>query len=137
MPKWIRRRSVKIVLDTSLFVAFVAEFVTREGPDYTIHSWVGMALVPIIAVHLVGNAGWIKRVWNRRGDDREFGLGVFNATIAAVAAVCIVTGFSIWLDWSDAAVWTGIHTITGFASILLMFAHLWKNRGRVARLLGR
>lgn len=127
---------MKIVVDTSLLAAFVAEFVTREGPDYTLHSWVGIVLIPIIAVHLVGNAGWIRRVVNRRRDDREFGLGVLNATLGAVATVCIVTGFPIWLDWSDAAAWAGIHTITGFGGIILMFAHLWKNRSRLVRLIG-
>ena len=82
-------------------------------------------------------AGWIRRVWHRRRHDREFGPGVPNATLGALATVCIVTGFPIWLDWSDAAAWTGIHTVTGFASIALMFAHLWKNRGRIVRLLDR
>ncbi|MBT8249792.1 MAG: DUF4405 domain-containing protein, partial [Acidimicrobiia bacterium] len=132
---WARKRSVKIVLDTLLLVAFLAEFVTREGPDYTIHSWVGIALIPIIAVHLTGNVGWIKRVWNRKRQDREFGLGVLNATLGMLAAVCIATGFPLWLEWSDAEAWTAIHTITGMAGIIIMFVHLWKNRARISRLI--
>ncbi|NND04486.1 MAG: hypothetical protein HKN91_17055 [Acidimicrobiia bacterium] len=132
---WARKRSVKIILDTTLLAAFVTEFVTREGPDYTFHSWVGIALIPIITIHLSGNVAWIKRVWNHKRDDREFGLGVLNATLGALAGVCIATGFPIWLEWSDAAGWTAIHTITGMASIIVMFIHLWSNRARVARLL--
>ena len=132
---WTGRRSLKIVLDTSLLVGFLAEFITREGPDYTIHSWIGIALIPVIALHLAGNAGWIKRVWNRKRQDREFGLGVLNATLGALAAICIVTGFPIWLEWSDASAWTSIHTVTGLVSIVIMFVHLWRNRTRIARLL--
>ena len=129
-----RRRWSKILLDSALFVGFLAEFVTREGPNYTVHSWIGIALVPIIALHLTGNLGWIKRVLARRRQDREFGLGVLNAVLGALASICIVTGVPIWLEWSDAGAWAPIHTITGFASILIMFVHLWKNRGRIVQL---
>ena len=58
----LRRRSFKIAIDTALLVGFITEFVTREGPDYGLHSWVGIVLVPVISAHLVSNAGWIKRV---------------------------------------------------------------------------
>ncbi len=87
-----RQRSTKIVLDTSLLIAFLTEFFTREGPDYAIHSWVGIVLIPIIAIHLSGNVGWITRVWKRKRDDREFALGVLNATLGALSSICIATG---------------------------------------------
>lgn len=135
VPAWARRRSAKIVLDTTLLAAFLAEFLTREGPDYAIHSWIGIALIPIIAFHLTGNTAWIKRVWKRKRDDREFTLGVLNATLGTLAGVCIATGFPLWLEWSDAAVWTGLHTVTGMGSILVMFIHLWRNRSRISRLI--
>lgn len=133
-PGWLRKRSTKIVLDTSLLVAFLAEFITREGPDYTLHSWIGIVLIPIIVLHLAGNTSWIMRVWRRGRQDREFGLGVLNAVLGALAVVCIVTGFPIWLEWSDAGVWSGVHQVTGLLSILLMFVHLAKNRSRITRL---
>ena len=131
---WARRRSTKILLDTVLLVGFLAEFLTREGPDYLIHSWVGIVLIPVIAVHLSGNAGWISRVWRRGRDDREFGLGVLNSAFGTLTVVCIATGFPIWLEWSDAAVWTTVHTATGLGSIVVMSAHLWWNRRRIVRL---
>ena len=135
MPTWTRKRAVKIVLDTTLLVAFLAEFVTREGPDYAVHSWIGIVLIPIIAIHLTGNAAWIARVWKRKRDDREFNLGVLNAALGVLAGVCIVTGFPLWLDWSDASILGGLHTVTGMASIIVMFIHLWKNRARITRLI--
>ncbi len=132
-----RRRWAKIVIDVALLVGFLTEFITREGPDYALHSWVGIILVPIIVVHLIGNGGWIKRVLSRGRADREFSLGVLNATLGLMAVVCILTGFPIWLEWSEAALWVTTHTITGFLSIILMFVHLWRNRSRIGGLVGR
>jgi hypothetical protein len=130
----LRHRWSKIAVDTGLLVGFLTEFITREGPDYGLHSWVGIVLVPVIAVHLLGNAGWVRRVIARGRSDREFGLAVLNGVLGLLAAVCIVTGFPIWLDWSDAQFWTIAHTITGMLSIVAMFVHLWRNRSRIRQL---
>ncbi len=132
-----RRRLVKIIIDTALLVGFLAEFITREGPDYTIHSWIGIVLIPIIAVHLVSNLPWIQRVIDRGRQDREFSLAVLNTVLGLLAGVCIITGFPIWLAWSEASILTGGHTVTGFLSILVMFVHLWRNRGRITRMVKR
>ncbi len=104
------------MLPAILLVAFIAEFLTREGPDYAIHSWVGISLIAIIAVHLTGNGAWIRAVWKRGRQHREFGLGVLNASFAALVGICLVTGFPLWLGWSSAAGWTGTHTVTGIAT---------------------
>lgn len=133
----LRRRPVKLAIDIVLLAGFIVEFVTREGPDYDLHSWVGIVLVPVIAIHLVGNAGWIARVWRRGRADREFGLAVLNTVFGILVAVCIVTGFPIWLEWSDAAAWAGVHTVTGLVAILVMLVHLGMNRRRIVGLLRR
>ncbi len=130
-----RRRITKIVVDVALLLGFLTEFVTREGPDYTFHSWVGIVLVPVIAVHLIGNAAWIRRVIDRGRRDREFSLGVLNAVLGTLTVICTVTGFPIWLEWSDASFWVGLHTATGMLAILVMFAHLWRNRSRIVGLI--
>lgn len=132
---WARTRGARVVLPVILLAAFTAELLTREGPDYAIHAWVGIALVPIIAVHLSGNAAWITAVWKRGRRHREFGLGLLNACFAAVVVICLVTGFPPWLGWSEAGGWTATHTVTGFASILIMVVHLWRNRARISRLM--
>ncbi len=131
-----RRRRSRIALDVALLVGFIAEFVTREGPDYTLHSWIGIVLVPVLAIHLTGNWQWIRRVWRNATSDREWPLARFNLAFGAVTAVCIATGFPVWLDWSTTP-WTTAHTVTGFAAILLMFSHLWRNRTRISALVGR
>lgn len=133
----LRSRSVKIAIDVLLLVGFLAEFITREGPDYQIHSWIGIILVPVITIHLASNLAWVRRVVNQGRNDREFSLAVLNGTLGLFVVVCLVTGFPIWLEWSEASAWAGIHTITGFVSILLMFVHLFRNRRRIGRLLAR
>lgn len=137
MMKVLRRRGTKAAIDSALLVGFVAEFLTREGPNYNLHSWVGIVLTPIIVVHLVSNLGWVQRVARRRREDREFSLALLNLALGVMASVCIGTGFPVWLyDGAPDAVST-VHTMTGFASWILMFAHLWRNRGRIRQMVGR
>ena len=135
--RFARKRSTKIALDTALFVGFIVEFVTREpsfDPDYLLHSWTGIVLMPVIALHLAGNWGWVKRVWANKAADREFRLGVLNAVLGALAWACIISGFPLWLDWSSAGWLAGLHTLTGMVAILLMFVHLYWNRRRIGAL---
>lgn len=131
------RRIFRIALDLGLFVGFIVEFLTREGPDYDLHSWVGVALLPVIGVHLVTNWGWIRSTVRRKMAHPEWSLARFNAVFAVITAVCLLTGFPIWLEWSDLGAWSTIHTVTGFASMVMMFSHLWRNRSRVKSLLRR
>jgi predicted ferric reductase len=136
----MRRRVAKIVLDTMLFVGFIIEFLTREpdfDADYLLHSWTGIVLIPVIIFHLSGNWGWVQRVWDNKQNDREFGLGLLNATLGAMAWICIISGFPLWLDWSIAGWLSSLHQITGLVAILLMFVHLFWNRRRIGSLLRR
>lgn len=133
----MNRRMIKIVLDVALLVGFVAEFLTREGPDYDVHSWIGIVVIPIIAVHLSTNWKWVRSAAARRAGHPEWSLARLNAVFGALTTICIATGFPIWLEWSSSEVWEGVHTLTGFAALLLMLAHLWMNRRRFMGLLRR
>ena len=133
----LRHRATRIVLDTGLLVGFAAEFVTREGPDYDVHSWIGVVLIPVIAIHLAGNWRWVTSAYRRRRAHPEWPLARFNAVLSVTTAVCILTGFPIWLDWSEAGAWSTVHTVTGFLSIVLALSHLWRNRKRLLALLPR
>lgn len=137
LQRIMRRRAAKIVLDVSLLVGFIVEFLTREpsfDPDYLLHSWVGIVLIPVIAFHLSGNWGWVRRVIRNGRQDREAGLGALNAVLGTLAATCIVSGFPLWLGWSEAGWLSGLHTVTGLVAILVMFVHLAGNRKRIVAL---
>lgn len=130
----LRRRAVRIALDTGLVIGFFAEFATREGPDYSLHSWIGVALLPAIGVHLASNWRWVSSTYRRRAAHPEWPLARFNAVFSAITTVCMLSGFPIWLEWSDNNAWSGLHNLTGFASIVLALSHLWRNRHRLGRL---
>ena len=133
----LRQRAVRIALDVGLLAGFVAEFVTREGPDYGPHSWIGVALVPVICIHLASNWRWVTSTYRRRRAHPEWQLARFNAAFSAITMVCILSGFPIWLEWSDSGAWTVSHNITGLLSIVLALSHLWRNRHRLIALVGR
>ncbi len=127
----LRQRAVRIALDVGLLAGFIAEFLTREGPDYGPHSWIGVALIPVICIHLASNWRWVISTYRRRRAHPEWQLARFNAVFSAITMVCILSGFPIWLEWSDSGAWTVSHNITGLLSIVLALSHLWRNRHRL------
>lgn len=133
----VRHRVVRIVLDTGLLLGFVAEFATREGPDYDLHSWIGIVLIPMVSVHLAANWHWVTSAARRRMSHPEWPLARFNAAFSAITTICIASGFPLWFGWTDNSGLVGAHTLTGFASVLLAFSHLWRNRRRLLALVRR
>jgi hypothetical protein len=139
LGRTLQRRSTKAVVDTSLLVCFGFTFytATSEGtldPNRVLHSWTGLALVPLLAVHLASNASWITRLWRNKRRDREAGLAALNLLLAATMLTCITTGILLWLDRSDTTWITETHEASGFISIAIVIAHLVMNRRRIARL---
>lgn len=133
----LRRRATRITLDTGLLVGFIAEFATREGPDYAVHSWIGIVLVPMISVHLAANWRWVTSAARRRRSHPDWPLARFNAVFTAGTTVCIVSGFPLWLEWTDSGFWVAVHNLTGLLSIVLALSHLWRNRHRLSTLVRR
>ncbi len=134
---FLRRRAPRIILDVALLVGFVAEFVTREGPDYDLHSWIGIVLIPMISVHLAANWRWVISTFRRRGSHPEWPLARFNTVFSVTTAICIVSGFPLWLEWTDSSALSVAHNLTGLLAIVLALSHLWRNRRRLSVLLGR
>lgn len=132
-----RRRVTRILLDAGLLIGFIAEFATREGPDYGLHSWIGIVLIPVVCVHLASNWRWVTSTYRRRKAHPEWPLARFNAVFFAVVTVCLLSGFPIWLQWSDSGTWTTLHAVTGFGSIVLALSHLWRNRRHLTNLVKR
>ncbi len=135
--KILRNKAVRVAVDVTLLVGFIAEFVTREGPDYALHSWIGVVLIPLVGVHLLSNWRWVTSTFKRRTAHPEWPLARFNAAFSIVTSICILSGFPIWLEWPGGDSLSGLHTITGFISIVLALSHLWRNRSRLNALIGR
>lgn len=136
MLAFARRRPVKLAIDVAVLVFFLALFITREGSgdSYTLHSWVGIIAVPLVALHLLGNWGWVTRLLKRGRQDRQFRLGVLNGAFFAMAAAATITGFPAWAGVES---FNTPHAITGFLSILLMLVHIGANIGPLRQLLAR
>lgn len=133
----LRKRVFRIVLDVGLLVGFLAEFLTREGPDYDLHSWIGIVLIPAVSVHLVANWRWVTSTARRRSAHPEWPLARFNAVFSSITTICIASGFPLWLEWSDSGFWAVLHNVTGLLSIVLALSHLWRNRHRLSVLIRR
>lgn len=135
----IRRRAVKIAIDTALLVAFVLVFVSRErsfDADYVLHGTVGLVLVPILALHLGSNWGWVRRLASRRRRDRDARLAMLNLVFGAATAVCVLSGIPLWGGWVEADALVATHSATGMTSILLVLVHLVWNQRRFRSLIG-
>ncbi len=126
-------------MDVALLVALAIAFLTNDSsfdPDFVVHATAGIALLPLLAVHLAGSIGWLRRVWRTRFRDRQAGMVGVNLVLAFATVSCVGSGFPVWLEWSDSAVIGQVHAATGFICLGATVAHLGLNRRRIARLAG-
>lgn len=115
----------RALLDIVVFLFFAALFLTREGPDYTVHSVLGLVALAAIAAHLWPNRRWIKSAWSPAGWRRKVKLSRLNMVLAVSTAVCTLTGVASWVGVSAA---DGPHAITGFISLGAAIVHGIRNR---------
>lgn len=133
-PQAPRARSPRTrgVLDLLLLGPFTALFITREGPDYTVHSVVGLLLLIPVFVHLSSKQGWIARAWSRTGWPRKRPNSRLNAALALATTTAIITGIPAWMG---ASLWTAPHAVSGLVSLALALTHLVRNRRKLVALL--
>lgn len=127
-------RRTRVAIDIGVAAFFVALFVTREGPNYTVHSVIGLIAVAPILVHLWPNRRWIASAWSRDGWRRKIRLSRLNAVLALSATVCTVTGVFAWAGVGAADT---PHALTGFVSLGAAIVHGVRNRDRFKALLRR
>ena len=127
-------RSLRIAIDVGVFGFFAVLFLTREGPDYTLHSVVGLVAVAPIAAHLWPNRRWITSAWSREGWGRKVPLSRLNAVLAVSTVVCTVTGVVAWVgvEAADAP-----HAFSGFVSVGAAIVNGVRNSQRFMALTGR
>ncbi len=102
--------------DLPLLGPFTAVFITREGPDYGVHSIVGLVLLIPVLVHLSSKLGWIARACSRAGWPRKRPNSRLNAALALATATVIIIGIPAW---TGASLSNAPHAISGLASIAL------------------
>ncbi len=127
-------RLVRIVIDVGVAGFFVALFLTREGPNYTPHSVIGLVAVAPILLHLWPNRRWIAKAWSRDGWARKLDMSRLNLVLAASTTICTFTGVTSWAGFSATDV---PHTITGFVATGAAVVHGFRNRSRFRSLLVR
>lgn len=124
----------RVVIDLVVAIFFIVLFLTREGPDYTLHSVLGLVAIVPILVHLWPNRRWIKSAWSRQGWGRKVRLSRLNSVLAASTTVCTVTGVFAWAGVGAADV---PHAVTGFLAIGVAIVHGFRNRDRFMALTRR
>lgn len=120
-------RRTRAALDVGVAAFFIVLFLTREGPDYTLHSLLGLVVLLPVAAHLWPNRRWVSSAWSRKGWGRKIPLSRLNAVLAVTFVVCTVTGIFSWAGLSAA---DAPHALTGFVSIGAAIVHGFRNRDR-------
>lgn len=125
---------VRVAVDVGVAAFFLLLFFTREGPDHTLHSILGLVVVVPILLHLWPNRRWIASAWSREGWGRKVRLSRLNSILAGSTAVCTVTGVFAWAGVSAA---DAPHAFTGFVSVGAAIVHGVRNRDRFMALARR
>lgn len=145
VARFARRRSTRITVDVAMVAILAVTPLTSErsfDPDFVLHSWAGMALVPLAGVHLAGNTAWLNRLRHRRLHARERSFSLVNVAIVGSLGLCIASGFPLWLEWventaDEESIYESIHAISGLLGVGLTIAHLTMNRRRIVQLARR
>jgi hypothetical protein len=122
------RHAAMAIVDSAMFLVFLA--VSSPGPvtGFIMHEWFGIALVFLIALHLVLSWGWVVPAVRRAfsGDPGKSRINLLlNATLLVMMSVATFSGLVIsdyvlpgaGLPTSDDPRWRNVHNIT--ASFLL------------------
>ena len=113
-----------------LLLAAVVAFASHEW-GATWHSLVGIAVIGVIAWHVVSQRRWLTSVARRRLGHPERALAVYNAVLATVFAIVNLSGFPVWF-WDAGGLVLRVHQVTGIAFVPLVLGHLVLNRHRLA-----
>jgi cytochrome b561 len=124
----MRRHAAMAVVDTIMFLVFLALSSPGAATGFMVHEWFGLALLLLLALHLVLSWGWVapavRRAFSRR-DARSRINVLLNSTILIMMSVATISGLVIsdyvlpgaGLPTSDDPRWRNVHNMT--ASFLL------------------
>ncbi|MEJ5946458.1 hypothetical protein WDZ17_14265 [Pseudokineococcus basanitobsidens] len=131
-----RRRSTTALLTAGLLASAVIAFVSHEL-GATVHSVISLAVVGVVAAHVVSQRRWLRSAARRRLHHPERVLVVYNLVLAASFVVANVSGAPVWF-WDAGGLVAQVHDVTGVLFLLLVLGHLTLNGRRLlTRLRGR
>lgn len=131
-----RRRSTTVLLTAGLLTSAVVAFVSHEL-GATVHSVISLAVIAVVATHVVSQRRWLRSAVRRRLHHPERVLVVYNLLFAVTFVLVNVSGVPVWFG-DVGGVIAQIHNVTGLAFLVLVFGHLALNGRRLlTRLRGR
>ena len=131
-----RRRSTTVLLTAGLLASAVVAFVSHEL-GATVHSVISLAVIAVVATHVVSQRRWLRSAVRRRLHHPERVLVVYNLLFATTFVLVNVSGVPVWF-WDVGGFVAQVHDVTGLLFLVLVFGHLALNGRRLlARLRGR
>ena len=124
-----RPRSTVVLTYGGLLVAAVVAFASHEW-GATVHSLVSIAVIAVVAWHVVSQRRWVTSAARRRLAHPERVLVLYNTALAGVFVVVNVSGFPVWFFGVGGLV-LAVHQVTGIAFVFLVLGHLALNRSRL------
>lgn len=130
-----RRRSTVAAIYGGLLLAAVLTFASHEW-GATAHSLLSLAVIGVVAWHVVSQRRWVTSAVRRRLRHPERTLVVVNAALAASFVVVNASGFPVWLGDAGGVV-AQVHEVSAIAFVVLVPLHLVLNRSRLLSRLRR
>lgn len=135
-PRAGRGRRLTTVLATAgLLTSAVLAFASHEL-GATLHSIVGLAVIAVIAWHVLAHRRWVRSAARKRLAHPEPTLVVYNTVLATTFIIANLSGVLVWV-WNTGGVVAQVHNVTGILFVLLVFGHLALNGRRLATRLRR
>lgn len=130
-----RRRSTTVLATVGLLASAVFAFASHEL-GATLHSITGLAVIAVVAWHVLAERRWVKSAVRKRLSHPEPTLVVYNTVLATTFIIANLSGVPVWV-WNVGGVVAQVHTVTGILFVLLVFGHLALNGRRLASRLRR
>ena len=134
-------KAMKILVDIIMTVIFVVLLIPRIV-DTSTHEFLGIAIMPIIAIHVLLNWEWVKvtvsNMWNRKATQKSRHMFSIVIGLLVSVAITIISGFALSEALGGAtlshqlghSMQSGImpamavHRISSFACMVYIFLHI-------------
>lgn len=94
----ISRHAWIAIVDSAMLIAFAALESPGDASSYKLHEWIGLAFIPMFALHVMFSWTWITGAWRRLRDRAEQRVRLnflLNSALCAMMVVIIASGLVI------------------------------------------